>query len=58
MPFQGERNAGMKETNNHAQGRSDAKVKINQGPASGGSLAGNSTNSGGINRATKPTKQN
>jgi len=42
----------LKETNNHKQGRSDAKVGMKAGPATGRGQ-GNSTSGGGINRATK-----
>ena len=42
----------VKETNNHPQGRSGAKVKIVNGPAVG-NTSGNPTKSGGIMEPTK-----
>ena len=45
---------GSYEKNNHLQGRSGSKVDMKKGPANRGVLPTNSTNSGGINRPTKP----
>ena len=42
----------LKETNTHKQGRSDAKVGMKPGPATGRGQ-GNPTSGGGINRPTK-----
>ena len=57
MPNQGTRGI-MKEMNNYPQGRSGSETKKMMGPAVGNTKQGNPTMSGGINRATKPTRQN
>lgn len=43
---------GSKESNNHKQGRSGAKVGMKRGPAAGSSGSPNPTKGGGINRST------
>lgn len=42
-----------RETNNHSQGKSGAKVPMKKGPAAGNSGMKNPTKSGGIYRPTK-----
>lgn len=44
-----------KEKSNQAMGRAGGAINKRRGPC--GSAAGNSTKSGGINRALSPTKQ-
>jgi len=44
-----------KERNNQSQGRAAGAINKRRGPC--GSAPGNSTKSGGINRALSPTKQ-
>lgn len=56
MPNQGQ--IPLKEMNNYPQGKSGSETKKMWGPAVGNTKQGNPTMNGGINRATKPTKQN
>ncbi len=59
MPFLGDRGLdriGRMEKNNYKQGRSGSKVPLLKGPVpSGRDLGKNSTQGGGINRATRGT---
>ena len=57
MPNMGDRGV-MKEKNNHPMGKSGSETKKMMGPAVGNTQQGNPTSSGGINRSTKPTRQN